>query len=65
LPVSDFERVTSELHKQGYKIISEVDHPIALMAFFDTYQPLGVATQIMDGSPSNKCGRLREDVLIL
>ncbi len=51
LPVSDFERVTSELRKQGYKIISEVDHPIARMAFFDIYQTLGVATEIMGITP--------------
>jgi methylmalonyl-CoA/ethylmalonyl-CoA epimerase len=47
LPVSDFEKVTSDLRKQGYAIMSEVDHPIARMAFFDTYQTLGVATEIM------------------
>jgi methylmalonyl-CoA/ethylmalonyl-CoA epimerase len=46
LPVSDFERVTSDLLEQGYALISEVDHPIARMAFFDTYQVLGVATEI-------------------
>jgi hypothetical protein len=51
LPVSDFNRVTSELRKQGYEIISEVDHPIASMAFFDTYQTLGVATEIMGITP--------------
>lgn len=32
-------------------IISEVDHPIARMAFFDTYQTLGVATEIMGITP--------------
>ena len=47
LPVSDFKRVTKELREQGYTVISEVDHPIARMAFFDTYQTLGVATEIM------------------
>lgn len=47
LPVSDFDRVKNELCGQGYTIISEVDHPIARMAFFDTYQTLGVATEIM------------------
>lgn len=47
LPVSDFDRVTSDLREQGYAVISEVDHPIARMAFFDTYQTLGVATEIM------------------
>ena len=47
LPVSDFEKVTSNLREQGYALISEVNHPIARMAFFDTYQVLGVATEIM------------------
>lgn len=47
LPVSDFNRVTSDLREQGYALISEVGHPIARMAFFDTYQTLGVATEIM------------------
>jgi hypothetical protein len=51
LPVSDFERVTSVLREQGYSIISEVDHPIARMAFFDTYQTLGVVTEIMGITP--------------
>lgn len=51
LPVSDFDRVTSDLCEQGYAIISEVDHPIARMAFFDTYQTLGVATEIMGVTP--------------
>jgi methylmalonyl-CoA/ethylmalonyl-CoA epimerase len=51
LPVSDFNRVTSDLREQGYAIISEVDHPIARMAFFDTYQTLGVATEIMGITP--------------
>ncbi len=51
LPVSNFDRVTGELRGQGYKVISEVDHPIARMAFFDTYQTLGVATEIMGITP--------------
>ncbi|SHN33991.1 hypothetical protein [Chitinophaga sp. CF418] len=51
LPVSDFERITSELREQGYEVLSEVDHPIARMAFFDTYQTLGVATEIMGITP--------------
>ena len=51
LPVSDFERITGELCKQGYAILSEVDHPIARMTFFDTYQTLGVATEIMGITP--------------
>lgn len=51
LPVSDFERVTGQLREQGYTVMSEVDHPIARMAFFDTYQTLGVATEIMGITP--------------
>lgn len=51
LPVSDFERITGELRGQGYAVMSEVDHPIARMAFFDTYQTLGVATEIMGITP--------------
>jgi len=51
LPVADFERMTGDLCEQGYAIISEVDHPIARMAFFDTYQTLGVATEIMGITP--------------
>lgn len=51
LPVSDFNRVTSDLREQGYAMISEVDHAIARMAFFDTYQTLGLATEIMGITP--------------
>lgn len=51
LPVGDFDRITGDLSEQGYTLISEVDHPIARMAFFDTYQTLGVATEIMGITP--------------
>lgn len=51
LPISDFAGITDELREQGYEVISEVDHPIARMAFFDTYQTLGVATEIMGVTP--------------
>ena len=51
LPVSGFEEVTNNLREQGFAVISEVDHPIARMAFFDTYQMLGVATEIMGITP--------------
>lgn len=51
LPVSEFDRVTGDLREQGYAVISEVDHPIARMAFFDTYKTLGVATEIMGITP--------------
>lgn len=51
LPVGDFARVTRDLRQQGFAVISEVDHPVARMAFFDTYQTLGVATEIMGITP--------------
>ncbi|MGE7775935.1 VOC family protein [Chitinophaga sp. NPDC101104] len=51
LPVSEFGQVAGELRAQGFAVISEVDHPIARMAFFDTYQTLGVATEIMGITP--------------
>ncbi|MBP7557850.1 MAG: VOC family protein [Chitinophagaceae bacterium] len=51
LPVSEFEKVTSDLRQQGFAVISEVDHPIARMAFFDTYAVLGLATEIMGITP--------------
>jgi methylmalonyl-CoA/ethylmalonyl-CoA epimerase len=51
MPVSDFDRFTRDLRKQGNAVISEVDHPIARMVFFDTYKTLGVATEIMGVTP--------------
>lgn len=51
LPVAQFEKTVHELREQGYALISEVDHPIARMAFFDTYQTLGVVTEIMGITP--------------
>jgi methylmalonyl-CoA/ethylmalonyl-CoA epimerase len=51
LPVNEFDQVTSDLREQGYAVISEVDHPIARMTFFDTYQTLGIATEIMGITP--------------
>jgi len=51
LPVADFEKVTETLLKQGFKLMGEVDHPIASMAFFDTYHLLGFAIEIMGITP--------------
>lgn len=51
LPVAGFDSIVSDLTKQGYAVIGEVDHPIARMKFFDTYQTLGVATEIMGITP--------------
>lgn len=52
LPVSGFEGISRELREQGYAVMSEVDHPIARMVFFDTYETLGVATEIMGITPA-------------
>jgi hypothetical protein len=51
LPVEGFEEVTNNFRAQGYAVISEVDHPIARMVFFDTYKTLGVVTEIMGITP--------------
>lgn len=51
LPVEGFERATKNFRDQGYKVISECDHPIARMAFFDTYATLGFVTEIMGITP--------------
>ena len=51
LPVSGFDQVIDNISKQGYPIISEVEHPIARMKFFDTYKATGVATEIMGITP--------------
>ncbi len=51
LSVSDFEEVVEKFRTKGYEIISEVDHPIARMAFFDTYETIGAVTEIMGITP--------------
>ncbi len=51
LPVIDFNKVNGSFEAQGFAMISEVDHTIARMAFFDTYQTIGVATEIMGITP--------------
>jgi methylmalonyl-CoA/ethylmalonyl-CoA epimerase len=47
LPVSDFDRVIGKLREQDYTVIGEVDHPIARMAFFDTYHLLNWPITVM------------------
>ena len=51
LPVAGFDRVIKGFVEDGYDLISEVNHPIARMAFFDTYKTLGVVTEIMGITP--------------
>ena len=52
--MSEFEEVVNDLLQQGYRLIGEVDHPIARMKFFDTYKIMGVATEIMGITPDGK-----------
>jgi hypothetical protein len=49
--VSGFDQVVNDLIQQGYSLIGEVDHPIARMKFFDTYEIMGGATEIMGITP--------------
>lgn len=51
LPVESFERATKNFRDQGYEVISECDHPVARMTFFDTYKTLGFVTEIMGITP--------------
>jgi len=51
LSVNGFEEVVGKFRAKGYAMISEVDHPIARMAFFDTYQAIGAVTEIMGITP--------------
>lgn len=54
LPASGFEKIVNDLIQQGYRLMGEVDHPIARMKFFDTYDTMGVATEIMGITPEGK-----------
>ena len=54
LAVSGFDQVVKDLIDQGYSLIGEVDHPIARMKFFDTYETMGVATEIMGITPEGR-----------
>lgn len=51
LPVDGYKQVTDKLRDQGYAVIGEVDHPIARMMYFDTYETLGAVTEIMGITP--------------
>jgi len=54
LPVNGFDQVIHDILQQGYRLIGEVDHPVARMKFFDTYQTMGVATEIMGITPEGR-----------
>jgi len=47
LPIAELEGAVARLTAKGYPIISTFDTPIAKIVFFDTYDAVGVATEIM------------------
>lgn len=51
LSIDQFKDIVEALRAAGYAVISEVDHPIARMAFFDTYETIGAVTEIMGITP--------------
>ena len=51
MPVSGFNQGITDLSNLGFELISDVDHPNARMAFFDTYNMMRVATEIMGITP--------------
>jgi len=56
LPVSDFERITSALHEQGYSLLSEVDHPIDAWLFLIPIKPWALLPKLW--ALPNRDGRL-------
>ena len=46
-PVANFDKVICEFADKGFPVISSFNHPIAKIAFFDTYKEIGVVTEIM------------------
>jgi len=47
LPVAKLGKVISEFADKGLPVISSFNHPIAKIVFFDTYEEIGVMTEIM------------------
>ena len=45
--VANFDKVISEFADRGFPIISDFNHPIAKIAFFDTRKEIGLITEIM------------------
>jgi methylmalonyl-CoA/ethylmalonyl-CoA epimerase len=47
IPVSDLDKVISDMNDKGYQVVASYDTPIAKIAFFDTTAVLGVMTEVM------------------
>ena len=47
LPVADLDKVISEFVDKGFPVISSFKTPIAKIVFFDTYNEIGVMTEII------------------
>jgi hypothetical protein len=47
VPVADFDKVISELTGKGYPVIATYNTPIAKIVFFDTWNDIGVMTELM------------------
>ena len=46
-PVVNFDKLVSELTDKGYPVIATYDTSIAKIVFFDTYDEIGLMTEIM------------------
>jgi hypothetical protein len=47
MPVVELDAAVEELKSKGYSVISSFDTSIARIVFFDTYDVVGVATELM------------------
>jgi glyoxalase/bleomycin resistance protein/dioxygenase superfamily protein len=46
-PIANFDTVVAEMAKEGFQMVTSVNHPIAKIVFFDTSKDIGVFTEIM------------------
>jgi methylmalonyl-CoA/ethylmalonyl-CoA epimerase len=47
VPVARLDKLISEFADKGFPVISTFNHPIAKIVFFDTYEEIGVMTEII------------------
>ena len=64
VPEADFDQAVAELTGKGYPVLASLRLPVARVAFFDTYQPIGVVTEIIGvtGSGVEFINQLRSGV---
>jgi hypothetical protein len=46
-PVTNLNKIISEMECKGFPVVTRVNHPIARIVFFDTSKDTGVFTEIM------------------